>query len=84
MAKPAIPSDISPEATDFLTRTFEIDHTARPTAAELLQHPFIAVKPGAGPVISAQQAKNAMAAATKTREAMMGGMQSLSALAETK
>lgn len=43
-AKPTIPSDISSEAQDFLARTFEIDHHARPSAAELLQHPFIAVK----------------------------------------
>lgn len=84
MAKPVIPSDISPEAADFLKRTFEIDHNARPTAPELLKHPFIAQKTGAGSVISAQQAKNAMAQATKTREAMMGSMQSLSALAEVK
>jgi mitogen-activated protein kinase kinase kinase len=84
MAKPATPSDISPEAADFLRMTFEIDHNARPTASELLQHPFIAPKPGSGSAISAAQAKNAMAAATKTREAMMGSMQSLSALAEVK
>lgn len=43
-AKPAIPSDISPEAQDFLQRTFELKHEARPAANELLQHPWIAVK----------------------------------------
>ncbi|KAJ2931367.1 hypothetical protein H1R20_g5738, partial [Candolleomyces eurysporus] len=43
-AKPAIPSDISAEAQDFLQRTFEINHEARPGAAELLQHPWIAKK----------------------------------------
>ena len=43
-AKPAIPSDISTEAADFLTKTFEIDHTARPSAGELLQHAWLAVK----------------------------------------
>ncbi|KAJ3528972.1 hypothetical protein NMY22_g9190 [Coprinellus aureogranulatus] len=43
-AKPAIPSDVSPEAQDFLERTFEINHEARPPANELLQHPWIAVK----------------------------------------
>ncbi|KAL0581706.1 ATP binding [Marasmius crinis-equi] len=43
-AKPTIPSDISSEAQDFLSRTFDIDHTARPSAAELLQHSFIAIK----------------------------------------
>ncbi|KAK0459762.1 ste11-like protein [Desarmillaria tabescens] len=40
-ARPAIPSDISSEAQDFLTKTFEIDHEARPAAAELLKHPWI-------------------------------------------
>lgn len=37
-AKPAIPTDITPEAIDFLQKTFELDHTARPSAAELLDH----------------------------------------------
>ncbi|KAJ2931360.1 hypothetical protein H1R20_g5736, partial [Candolleomyces eurysporus] len=41
-AKPAIPSGIAAEAQDFLQRTFEINHEARPGAAELLQHPWIA------------------------------------------
>ncbi|KAJ3499937.1 hypothetical protein NLJ89_g10008 [Agrocybe chaxingu] len=41
-ARPTIPSDISTEAQDFLRKTFEIDHEARPTAAELLQHSWIA------------------------------------------
>ncbi|PPQ72592.1 hypothetical protein CVT26_003695 [Gymnopilus dilepis] len=45
-ARPAIPSDISAEAQDFLARTFEINHEARPTAAELLQHAWIAPKAG--------------------------------------
>ncbi|KAG7452486.1 Pkinase-domain-containing protein [Guyanagaster necrorhizus] len=40
-ARPAIPSDISSEAQDFLTEAFEIDHKARPAAAELLKHPWI-------------------------------------------
>jgi mitogen-activated protein kinase kinase kinase len=40
-AKPSIPGDISADAVDFLTRTFEIDHTKRPHASELLMHPFI-------------------------------------------
>ncbi|WVR04428.1 hypothetical protein IAU60_001431 [Kwoniella sp. DSM 27419] len=40
---PVMPADISPEAADFLQQTFEIDHDARPTAAQLLDHPFIAI-----------------------------------------
>jgi len=75
-----LPSDISPEAADLLKRTFEIDHTARPTADQLLEHPFIASKDvGAG--ISAAQARATMSAASAQRGQMMGGMQSLSALA---
>lgn len=40
-AKPAMPSDISSEAVDFLEKTFELDQNARPSAAELSQHPFV-------------------------------------------
>ncbi|KAF8921262.1 hypothetical protein CPB85DRAFT_1270044 [Mucidula mucida] len=40
-AKPTIPSDISAEAQDFLTRTFDLDQGARPSAAELLEHTWI-------------------------------------------
>ncbi|KAF7338272.1 STE11-like protein [Mycena venus] len=47
-AKPAIPSDISNDAQDFLLRTFELDQEARPSAAELLQHPWVCKKPVAG------------------------------------
>lgn len=43
-AKPAIPSDTTADAQDFLTRTFEIDHETRPSAFDLLQHPWIARK----------------------------------------
>ncbi|KAG6900863.1 hypothetical protein C0993_009981 [Termitomyces sp. T159_Od127] len=43
-AKPTIPSDISAEAQSFLRLTFELDHEARPAAAELLQHPWISKK----------------------------------------
>ncbi|KAF5377058.1 hypothetical protein D9757_007745 [Collybiopsis confluens] len=43
-AKPTIPSDISSEAHDFLTRTFDVDYEARPTASELLLQPFITRK----------------------------------------
>ncbi|ORY91228.1 hypothetical protein BCR43DRAFT_480028 [Syncephalastrum racemosum] len=37
---PDIPEMISPDAKDFLQRCFLIDPSERPTAAELLQHPF--------------------------------------------
>lgn len=43
-AKPIIPSDISSDAQDFLQKTFDLDYDARPSAAELLQHPWVAVK----------------------------------------
>ncbi|KAJ7928794.1 hypothetical protein B0H13DRAFT_1966209 [Mycena leptocephala] len=39
--KPTIPSDISSDAQDFLMRTFELDHQARPSAAELLLHAWV-------------------------------------------
>lgn len=39
-AKPDTPPDISPEAEDFLAKTFEIDHNLRPSATELLEHPW--------------------------------------------
>lgn len=38
---PAIPEECSEEAKDFLSQTFALDHTKRPTAAELLKHAFI-------------------------------------------
>ncbi|KAF8654130.1 hypothetical protein AX16_003661 [Volvariella volvacea WC 439] len=43
--QPTIPSDISAEAQDFLQQTFRLDHTARPSAAELLRHSWIVGKP---------------------------------------
>ncbi|KIJ44050.1 hypothetical protein M422DRAFT_252543 [Sphaerobolus stellatus SS14] len=39
-ARPAFPSDISSNAEDFLSKTFEVEHTIRPSAAQLLQHPW--------------------------------------------
>ena len=45
-AKPSIPPDISPEAVNFLELTFELDHELRPSAADLLKHPWIANTPG--------------------------------------
>jgi len=44
-AKPAFPSDISADAEDFLNKTFELDHTLRPSAAALLLHPWILKDP---------------------------------------
>ncbi|KAK7693429.1 hypothetical protein QCA50_002997 [Cerrena zonata] len=41
-AKPTIPADISPECEDFLQKTFELNHEARPSAEELLKHPWLA------------------------------------------
>lgn len=40
---PAIPTDLSPEAQDFLRRCLRIDPGERATVAELLQHPFFDV-----------------------------------------
>ena len=40
-AKPEVPDEISSEAIDFLNKTFELDHNNRPSADELLEHPFI-------------------------------------------
>ncbi|GAA6034054.1 hypothetical protein JCM8097_000669 [Rhodosporidiobolus ruineniae] len=39
--RPTVPDDISNEADDFLEQTFEIEHTDRPSARELLLHAFI-------------------------------------------
>ena len=44
-AKPTIPSDISSEADDFMQKTFNLDHQARPGASELLEHPWITSDP---------------------------------------
>ncbi|RPA83771.1 Pkinase-domain-containing protein [Ascobolus immersus RN42] len=40
-AAPTIPTKCSTEAQDFLAQTFELDHLKRPTADELLTHPFL-------------------------------------------
>ncbi|KAJ7582664.1 ste11-like protein [Mycena floridula] len=47
-AKPAIPSDTSTEAQEFLTLTFELDHEARPSASELLKNAWIVQKSKGG------------------------------------
>ncbi|ORX92471.1 Pkinase-domain-containing protein [Basidiobolus meristosporus CBS 931.73] len=38
---PDVPENISDEAKDFLKKTFEIELSLRPTAEELLNHPFV-------------------------------------------
>ncbi|KAG8833438.1 ATP binding [Serendipita sp. 400] len=40
--KPTIPSETSANATDFLQKTFELDHTARPSATDLINHAWLA------------------------------------------
>ncbi|KAI1335735.1 kinase-like domain-containing protein [Xylariaceae sp. FL0016] len=40
-AAPTIPDNASPEAVEFLTRTFEIDHNLRPSADDLMLSPFL-------------------------------------------
>jgi mitogen-activated protein kinase kinase kinase len=80
-AAPALPNDISPETAQFLNRTFDLDHAARPTAAELLQHPFCTDEPN-DLEISQAAAQATMAAAAAARNPP--AMQSLSALAEAR
>lgn len=41
LAKPSLPDEISAAAVDFLNKTFELDYNKRPSAEELLKHPFI-------------------------------------------
>ncbi|CAG8531530.1 8008_t:CDS:2 [Paraglomus occultum] len=41
---PEIPEDISNDAKDFLKKTFEPDHTKRPSTSELRNHPFVTSK----------------------------------------
>ncbi|CAI9103916.1 OLC1v1002511C1 [Oldenlandia corymbosa var. corymbosa] len=38
---PQIPNSLSTEAQDFLLKCFQVNPAARPTAAELLDHPFV-------------------------------------------
>ena len=40
-AAPTIPEHASSEAQEFLRQTFEIDHNLRPSADELMLHPFL-------------------------------------------
>jgi serine/threonine protein kinase len=37
-----LPKDISPELSDFLAQTFERDPARRPSAEQLLKHPYLA------------------------------------------
>ncbi|WWD00301.1 hypothetical protein V866_007212 [Kwoniella sp. B9012] len=72
---PEIPPEISPEAADFLRQTFEIDHNARPTAAQLLEHPFIALPKNARTnVISLADAQRRMSMAMASASQGLGGL----------
>lgn len=42
---PPIPEELSDESKDFLHKCFTIDTEKRPTAAELLDHPFMSIDP---------------------------------------
>ncbi|EIN07318.1 Pkinase-domain-containing protein [Punctularia strigosozonata HHB-11173 SS5] len=44
-ARPPNPPDISADAESFLDRTFDLDYEKRPSAGELLVHPWIVGKP---------------------------------------
>lgn len=63
-AKPEIPPDISPEAEDFLKRTFETRHEERPDADELLLHAWIVNGPNSGGGANTTANANASAATT--------------------
>eukprot|EP00760_Papus_ankaliazontas_P011369 PhM_4_TR14737/c0_g1_i1/m.2004 len=41
MLHPHIPTHLSAVAQDFMAKCFVLDHTQRPTSAELMHHPFI-------------------------------------------
>ncbi|EJD02304.1 Pkinase-domain-containing protein [Fomitiporia mediterranea MF3/22] len=70
-AKPTIPSDISPEAEDFLQKTFETKYEARPDADELLQHPWIVHGPSSSSS-SGSVGSNAKQGSTKSKGAKSG------------
>ncbi|KAI8885393.1 Pkinase-domain-containing protein [Backusella circina FSU 941] len=44
-ASPNIPPNLSPDAQDFLKCTFNLNHEERPSAEELLSHPFLSEDP---------------------------------------
>ena len=41
LAPPIFPNNLSSECTDFLLRCFQRDPESRPSAPQLLNHPFI-------------------------------------------
>ena len=43
-ARPDMPAMANEDAKDFLRKTFEIEHEKRPSAAELMNYPFCAMK----------------------------------------
>lgn len=38
---PVVPDSLSKDARDFISQCLQVNSDARPTAAELLQHPFV-------------------------------------------
>jgi len=44
-AKPTVPSDITSDGDDFMQKAFDLDFEARPSAAKLLEHPWVAFDP---------------------------------------
>jgi len=41
IAPPNIPNELSENCRDFLMKTFQFNPEDRPTAADLLEHPFV-------------------------------------------
>ena len=48
---PAIPETLSPEASEFILLCLQRDPAARPSADELLKHPFVSDVPGNVPAL---------------------------------
>ena len=38
---PAVPNSLSEDARDFINHCLQVDPSARPTATQLLEHPFV-------------------------------------------